>query len=132
MSRVILTRYEEGDEHIVVGWDRATGTYYWQVFNPEKVTCEACEGKGGAKDMGGESIPCPDCDGDGKVYSEEEVIMFGGYMPRELPTVKSLIEKSPDEVSSLISQRVQIMLKGHSMLEYPESNKVVDMTEKVA
>lgn len=130
MSRVILTRYDGEDERIVVGWDRASSTYYWQIFNPELIPCKACEGTGGVKDMGGESIRCPDCEGDGKVYPDEEVIGFGGYMPRELPTIQSLIDKSPDEVKAHISPEVQVMLLEHSDLDYPESNKVVDMSAR--
>jgi hypothetical protein len=130
MSRVILTRYEGGDEQIVVGWDRPMSSYYWQIFNPEKVMCKACGGLGGARDMGGESMPCPDCDGAGKVYPEEEVIGFGGYTPNEMPTVQSLLEKAPDEVKLYITPVVQVVLQGHANLDYPASNKVVDMSER--
>jgi hypothetical protein len=40
VSRVILTKHDTGEDHLVVGWDHAAGGAFWQEFNPEPDTDE--------------------------------------------------------------------------------------------
>jgi len=35
MSRIILSKYDTGQEHVVVGWDHPCGGGFWQEFNLE-------------------------------------------------------------------------------------------------
>jgi len=35
MSRIIIERYEDGEEHIVAGWDNPMKSYFFQVYRPK-------------------------------------------------------------------------------------------------
>ena len=95
MSRIILTRYGNGEEHIVVGWDNPTNTFFWQEFNKE---------------------PDPDPE-TGEVNWDghdgwEEVLRQGGF-GGGLPTWDSFMKSLPDEFHKLITERVKSTMLQH-------------------
>ena len=107
MSRVILSKYESGQERIVVGYDHPANGYFWQIFNEE-----------------------PEIGPDEQFPEDwEEVIAFGGMWPG-IPTLNEMIEEVPDEVKQLlIDPEVMIVLTDHA--RDPDSGRIVmDMTRR--
>lgn len=91
MSRIILSRYDNGEECVVVGWDHPGGGCWWQEFNRER-------------------------DDDGKPYWEDdeswvEVKGFGGYMPG-IPT-GLFREQVPEHIKPLITAEVMRLIRKH-------------------
>jgi len=112
MSRIILTRYDNGDEHIVVGWDRPLQTFFWQEFNRE---------------------PDPDPES-GEVNWDghdgwEQMLGYSGYMPREYDNIESLLTSAPERVRMVITNPVQVLLLDHKQNEDQRYNDVVDLTK---
>ena len=108
MSRVILSRYESGQERVVAGYDHPAQGYFWQIFNEDPVEK-------------GELQKYPD--------DWEEVSAYGGMWPG-IPTLNKMIEEVPDEVKQLlIDPEVMIVLTDHA--RNPHSGRIVlDMTER--
>jgi hypothetical protein len=110
MSRIILTNYDDNNQHVVVGWDRPLATYYWQEFNKE---------------------PEPNQDGD-IIWEEfpdwQEVLDFKGYVPNELPTIDEFLKSLSKYMRPLVNDRAIAMLTEHSMQD-EQQNKVFDLTE---
>ena len=123
MSRIILSRYDDGSEHVVVGYDRALQTYYWQEFNITLSTDEWDE------------------------LTEEEadnwdnMIGYAGYNPHELPEVRDLFNHAAAHnnvvmltmmavIERDIFRGVELMpeLKRHKTLDSPESNLILDLS----
>lgn len=109
MSRIILDRYEDGQERIVVGWDHPCGGAFWQEFNREVN---------------------PDT---GKPYWEtdedwEEVTRNGGMWPG-IP-LDQLIDSMPDDLKPLMTGTVMDLLYYHA--EDPESGRMapIDLTKE--
>ena len=116
MSRIILSKYDDGVEHIVVGWDRPLNTYYWQEFNKEPEDWNSPE-----------------------AMEWEEMLGFAGYDMGELPTVQDLINHAAthnETVFAAITAQLNtgenflLELKRHQTLDYPESNITLDLSEK--
>jgi hypothetical protein len=112
MSRIILEKYENGEQKFVVGWDRPLATYYWQHFRKE---------------------PEPDpqtgeVDWD-KHEDWEEMIAFKGYVPNELPTMQAFWDSCPPKIQDLVTHKVQELLNKHSMDEN-SGHIIVDLTDK--
>lgn len=105
MSRVILSRYDTGQERVVVGWDHPANGFFWQIFTLEP------------KD---------------EVYPEdwEEVEAYGGYGWPGL-TAAQLLNDPPEEVRLLLTQNVLDLLTEHRL--DPNSGRIppVDMTKGV-
>ena len=114
MSRIILTKYDNGDDHIVVGYDRPLHTFYWQEFNQEPADWDALT---------------PD-----EQDAWDEMIGFAGYAPGEIRTVEQLRDTAPEHIKAAMMRvaghDLFDMLNVHAMLEYPESNRVVDLSDK--
>lgn len=108
MSRIILSRFENGSECVVVGWDHPGGGAWWQEFNNE-------------------------FDKDGKPiweYDEswEEVKGYGGYMKGY--AVDHLRDNVPDHIRPMITDEVLGMIRVHS--RDPNSGRIapVDLSEQ--
>lgn len=108
MSRIILTRFDDGQEHIVVGWDHPGGGCWWQEFNQEK------------DDKGVEIWKYDE--------SWEEVKGFGGYMPG-IPT-GLFREQVPMHIKPMITDEVMRLIKQHMI--NPNSGKLapIDLSEQ--
>jgi len=108
MSRIILAKYDNGEQKFVVGWDRPLATFYWQHFNKE---------------------PEPDQGGEVNWEGWEEMVAFKGYAPNELPTLQAFWDSCPPDIQNLVTYRVQNLLKEHAM--DPDTGRIiVDMTKQ--
>jgi hypothetical protein len=114
VSRIILSRYQSGEEHVVIGWDRPMFTFFWQEFNQEP-----------------ESWDTPEAD------EWEEMLGFAGYSHGELPTVEALIvsASSNDNVASALAMAFDRLkstltneLQRHMTLDHPDSNIELDFS----
>jgi hypothetical protein len=117
MSRIILSTYEDGQEHVVVGYDRPLQTYYWQEFAKEY-------------DDNGMAMWATD-------EEWEEMIGFAGYMPRELPEISDLFAHAAttnktvyDAMMAADETMLVRTLERHKTLVYPDSNVTIDLSTK--
>jgi hypothetical protein len=94
VSRIILKRYDTGEEQIVVGWDHPCDSFFWQEFNKEP------------RDENGEVDWDIDPDW-------EEIARYAGYMPREMPSLDMFLRMIPADLRPLITQDVQAVLIKH-------------------
>lgn len=111
MSRIILKKYpRSGEDQIVVGWDHPCDSFFWQEFNEE-----------------------PEADQSGEVNWDgwEEMLGFGGYMPHELPSIRTMISNMPKQYRHLVTDPVKMLLLEHR--DDPESGRKppVDVSEDV-
>jgi hypothetical protein len=106
MSRVILSRYWNGQEKVVVGWDHPANGAFWQEFNEE--TVDPITGKIN--------------------YPDEEVSRYGGMWPG-IP-LNQLIASMPEDLVPLMTTKVMVLLAEHKM--DPESGRImVDLSHDV-
>ena len=86
MSRIILSRYDSGQERLVVGWDHPCGGAFWQEFNLEP---------------------------DGEYPDDwEEIIRDGGFMPGiPLADFRAAV---PEDLRPLVTDRVMSLLTEHA------------------
>lgn len=108
MSRIILSRYDDGQECVVVGWDHPGGGCWWQEFNKEK-------------DEKGRPIWEYD-------DSWMEVKGYGGY-GKGIPWTRFRSEV-PEHIRPLVTDEVLKLIDEHS--DDPNSGRIppVDMTKK--
>jgi hypothetical protein len=96
MSRVILSLNDDQQktQRVVVGWDRPLQTYFWQIFAAE---------------------PDEDPDTGFPKYEDgwEEMVGYGGYVPREIERAEYLATWPfiPEEVKNLVTDEVLALLK---------------------
>ena len=88
MSRIILTRYESGQEKLVVGYDHPCNGAYWQEFNEEPTDGEYPIGW-------------------------EEILRDGGFM-QGIP-LNVFRESVPEDLRELITPEVEELLYDHSV-----------------
>jgi hypothetical protein len=127
LSRIILSRYATGEEHVVVGWDRPMNTFFWQEFNAEP-----------------RNPVTGDVEWDSPEGEEwQEMLGFAGYMHNELPTTDALIHSASknnktvldailfaiDKGIAGVSMELIPELKRHMTLESPDSNVTLDLSE---
>jgi len=93
MSRIILSKHENGEECVVVGWDHPGGGAWWQEFNREK-------------DDKGRAIWEYD-------ESWQEVKGYGGYM-KGIP-VEQFKDAVPEHIRPLVTDKVVLLINLHSM-----------------
>lgn len=86
MSRIVLSRYPDGHEHVVVGWDHPCRGAFWQEFNEEP-------------DMGDDDW--------------QEVVRSGGMFPG-IP-LNEFEEDVPEDLRPLVTPRVMEQLTRHSI-----------------
>lgn len=113
MSRIIVTRYDNGDDHIVVGWDHPCQGAYWQEFNREPDP----DPKTGEVDW---ETP------ENQQWSEMK--RYEGYMPG-IPLDK-FPASVPDDLAPLIlTDEIAKLLYEHS--EDPDSGRIiVDLSDQ--
>ena len=84
MSRHILSRYESGQERVVVGWDHPCGGAFWQEFN---------------------DLPPVDSETGEPIYEGwEEVLREGGMWPGLV--LDKLVADMPEEFRPLVTDHV--------------------------
>jgi hypothetical protein len=92
MSRIILSKWDTGEDRVVVGWDHPAGGAYYQEFNKE-----------------------PEPDSDGNVTWPEdwqEMLRFDGYMPG-IP-LDEFRERVPEDLRPLITDEVMDLIRQHA------------------
>jgi hypothetical protein len=87
MSRIILSKYDNGEERVVVGWDHPCGGAFWQEFNLEP---------------------------EGEEYSGdwEEVLRSGGFL-RGIP-LADFRASVPEDLRPFVTDRVMGLLEAHA------------------
>lgn len=87
MSRIILSKYDSGQERVVVGWDHPCGGAFWQEFNRQPA------------------------DGD---YPDdwEEMLRDGGFF-RGI-SLADFREDVPEDLRPLVTDRVMGLLEAHA------------------
>lgn len=112
MSRIILSRWDDGIARIVIGWDHPAGGAYWQEFNRE---------------------PDPDPQSGAVDWSKhedwQEMLRFDGYMPG-IP-LEEFYDSVPDDIKPLITPEVMAILESHK--RDPDSGyntQPIDLTEQ--
>lgn len=91
MSRIILSKWENGQDRVVVGWDHPAYGAFWQEFNQEIVDPET-----------GQTI-----------YPDEEVTRCGGMWPG-IP-LDELIASMPVDLQPLMTAEVMNLLVEHAL-----------------
>lgn len=86
MSRIILSRYENGQERVVCGWDHPCGGAFWQEFSEEPA------------------------DGDYPV-GWEEIVRDGGFF-QGIPLAQ-FEQAVPEDLRPLITDQVMGLLAEH-------------------
>lgn len=111
MSRIILSKFDSGQERVVVGWDHPAHGAFWQEFSLEM-----------NPDTG---VPFYETDEDW-----EEIKRGGGMWPG-IP-LEELIESMPKDLRPLMTDKVMDVLVAHRADPNSGYNKgPVDMTGEV-
>jgi hypothetical protein len=110
VSRIILQRYDTGEERIVVGWDRPLDTFFWQEF--------AAEPRGEDGEVDWDLEP-----------EWEEMVRYAGYDIREMPTMDQFLRSIPNDLRPLITQDVQAELIRHQEGHVDSGRTRMDMCE---
>ena len=110
MSRVILSRWEDGEEKVVAGFDNPFQTFFIQKFtkkpDPNPETGE---------------IEWPD---------DWQECEWNIGMLDKVKTTDHLKYLAPEEGKQLLTDDVIAVLTSHMDLDYPESNVRVDMAKR--
>lgn len=110
MSRIVLSKYDTGQDRIVVGWDHPAQGCFWQEFNLEP------------KDWS--DVP----------EDWREVLRHGGVVPKEFKPpgipLDDFRESVPNDIRPLITDEVYMLL--YKAAEDPESGRwqSIDMSGK--
>lgn len=128
MSRIILTRYNATEDHLVVGWDRPLQTFYWQEFNKEPEITQEDDGWQVSTNVGKFYDTEKEAE-EHKWDDWQEMLGFAGYMRNEFPTLLEFMNKLPDKFDPVWTPRVTDLLEQHKLLDYPASNVIVDLTK---
>lgn len=108
MSRIVLSRYDDGQERVVVGWDHPCHGAFWQEFNRE-----------------------PDPRASQQEWDDWEEVKRNGGMYPGIPLDEFYISV-PEDLRPLVTPKVMDLLKEHS--EDPDSgyNKgIIDLSDRV-
>lgn len=111
MSRIILSKHDDGSNHVVVGWDHPAHGAFWQEYGSKaevaaaEEVLKACEETGAEPDIATETL------------AETEVKRNGGMWPGL--KLKDLVADMPEEFRPLMTEKVMDMLSQHS--EDPDS-----------
>jgi len=108
MSRIILTRWPEGTERVVVGWDHPCGGAFWQEFNQET---DPQTGK-----------PAWEVN-----ENWEEVLRFDGYI-KGIP-LGIFRDHVPEDIRPLITEKVMDLLRAHAKDSESGRKPPVDLSE---
>ena len=98
MSRIVLSKYDNGQERVVVGWDHRRGGAFWQEFAQEP---------------------------DGEVPDDwEEIIRDGGFFPG-IP-LADFRGSVPEDLRPFVTPRVMGLLNAHA--GDPDNTDTIDLT----
>lgn len=103
MSRIVLTRHPNGEEHVVAGWDRPLDTAFVDEYDEHG---DALRTRGS---MSGE-----------KITPAEATIYAAAY----------IADSRPDGIFGDRLVQVLHTLREHQTLDYPASNCEVDMSRE--
>lgn len=123
MSRVILSKYDDGSDRLVVGWDHPAGGAFWQEWasKSEVAAAEALMTKAEKTGIGPHSETVQ--------IVETGVKREGGMWPGI--QLANLRASMPDELASLVTDQVMELLEVHSQdpdSGYRRSTSLVDWT----
>ena len=108
MSRIILSRYPNGEELITVGWDRPLGHFFWSECDEE-----------------GESIDESYMDHGLTPRSTEDFVNVAAvYNDRVFRTLLDAIDRGHKDGLP----EVLVELNTHKTLDYPASNVELDLS----
>ena len=141
MSRIILTKYDNGDDHIVVGYDRPLQTFYWQEFAREPRMYFSDEMQKWKVESPVHKVRVYDTKVEAQDHQYDdwdEMIGFAGYNMGELPRVNNMVEsamKNNPRVAEVLADHLdhgslEKLLNEHKDLPYPASNTVVDLSQR--
>lgn len=102
MSRIILTRHSNREEHITVGYDRPLKHFWWSVC-----------------DIEGESVEESFMDYGWTPRTVRDLVNLAANHSGNVYNMLSVADKDGELTK---------MLEEHQTLEYPESNVVVDLS----
>jgi|tagenome__1003787_1003787.scaffolds.fasta_scaffold20521165_3 hypothetical protein len=110
MSRIILSRHDNGEEHITVGFDRPLGHYFWSETDDK-----------------GEGIQESYMDlGLTPRLTRELVILANQYNHNVFSALLQTIERGARQSGT---PEIMVELAKHRSLDYPASNVVLDFSE---
>lgn len=133
MSRIILSRYDDGKEHVTVGWDHPCGGAFWQEWATQQEIDDAEKRLAEMEDddaiYTGESPEYYQA----KIIAETGVKREGGMFPGI--KLSEFREAVPEDLRHLITDEVMTLLAEHAA--DPDSgyvgspnHDVVDLTVK--
>jgi hypothetical protein len=130
MSRIILKKYDNGEDQYVVGWDRPCASYFWQHFQKEPEVAETGEGKWKVTSpVHKVRVYATKAEADEHQWDDwQEMLAYKGYMPSELATMQMFIDSLPPAMLDLVTEDVKRILQEHSQNPPDIGNIVVDMT----
>ena len=108
MSRVILSRHSNGEEHVTVGFDRPLGHFFWSEC-----------------DSDGESVDESYIDRGLTPRTVKEFFDSASANKAVFSAIMDVIERSKAGDIELMPE-----LKRHQTLEYPASNVTLDLSVK--
>ena len=110
MSRIILSRHDNGEEFITVGWDRPLGHLFWSEC-----------------DRDGESIDESYMDRGLVIHTTTDFVNAAAvYNDRVFRVLLDAIDRGGREGAP----EVLVELNRHMTLDYPESNVTLDLSER--
>lgn len=130
MSRIILQKYDNGEQQFVVGWDHPCASFFWQHFNKEPEVAESGEGKWKVTSPS-HKVRVYDTKQEAEHHQWddwEEMVAYKGYWLNELPNMQAFMDSLPDAIKALVTEDVQELLRAHAM-DPGSGNNVVDMTK---
>jgi hypothetical protein len=126
MSRVIVSRYPDGKEHVVVGWDHPAGGAFWQEWASREEVARAeawLEDNGDSDKFGTDEYYL------NERIAETEVKREGGMFPGI--QLDKLIESMPEELQPLMLHQVMTVILRSK--EDPDSGRwaPIDLSDAV-
>lgn len=130
MSRIIVTRYDSGEDHIVVGWDHPCGGAFWQEFNSEPTVEQQEDGRWKVASST-HKVRFYDTQDEAEEHQYddwEEMKRYDGYMPG-IPFDK-FPDSVPDDLKPLIvTMEIGKLIEAH--WKDPDSGRtVVDLSDQ--
>lgn len=108
MSRIVISCHPNGMDKVVIGWDRPMNTYFAHLYDDEGMTEVAVDS-----------------------MNDNGVMDYD--MKDPITTPDELWNKANDHgiVFNLECNNLRDILETHKLLEYPESNIMIDFSDKI-
>lgn len=105
MSRIVISKYPNGEQHLVVGWDHPARGAFWQEFATQEEVAQAERDLAKAEETGvgphSQTVR----------IAETEIKRGGGMWPG-IPLEK-FRESVPEDLRPLVTDEVMDLLKQH-------------------